>query len=206
MEILSCIVLLSAFMSVLDASPAGHEVNLENPTDWGLWGEMDRCPEGSYARRARVKMDPYHGPALWEDDAAVSGIELECVTKDGVPTKTVTSSVNDYGTWLDWYDCKDGFINAARLRGESAQGSMPDQDDVAVTNLGIKCSNGKEHSWKEAPMAQWGKWMSWGGCTSKMQAICGIKTKIDHQGYDDSGKGYDDSGLNDVAILCCYVD
>ena len=93
---------------------------------WGSMGNIDLCPFGTYATRARIK---FESPQESGDDSALNGIELECgslpLDKNKLDkSHSVTSSVGEHGEWKEWQNCSNGqLIVGARLRAEKHQGS-----------------------------------------------------------------------------------
>ena len=55
-------------------------MNLEGQTDFGTWGEVERCVKGTFANTFRLKLHRYDGA---DDDTSLNGIRLTCKDASG---------------------------------------------------------------------------------------------------------------------------
>ncbi|XP_045597700.2 vitelline membrane outer layer protein 1 homolog [Procambarus clarkii] len=164
-------------------------ISSANGGPWGDWGEASFCPRNSYATGFDIKVER---PVSDGDDTALNGIRFYCRSGlTGLEVATISSSVQKWGDWTGKYQCRNGRLNAFRLRVESHQGSG---DDTAADSLDMRCETGEELT---GGGNSWGTWGSWQTCPSG-QVICGLQTRVEKE----QGKG-DDTALNDVTIYCC---
>lgn len=155
---------------------------------WGDWGPTEYCPSNSYATGFAIRVEyPIDG-----DDTALNAIQLYCRSGSNNEVGTITSSVQDFGEWTGKRQCRNGRLNAIRMRVEGNQGG--NGDDTAANDLDMRCENGEE---LRGGGTGWGTWSSWQNCPSG-QIICGIQTRVEGK----QGKG-DDTALNDAIFYCC---
>jgi hypothetical protein len=153
------------------------EIVLENPevTGWGSWGEMELCPEGTFASGIQLKVESDQGSS--GDNTALNGIRLLCLRPgddDFDRATAVTSSIGPWGSWGKPRYCDHGVLLGFQMNSQSYQESG---DDTAANNVRIFCSNLKG-GFLEGDGYNWGKWTEPQKCLSK-QAICGIQTQIE---------------------------
>ncbi|XP_077200343.1 vitelline membrane outer layer protein 1-like [Paroedura picta] len=181
------IILMSCCCWVTTYSTGGHhvtEISVSNGGPWGYWGVPENCSGGAIG--FSLKIEPYQGGNVDNDDTSLNGIRLIC--SDG---SYISSVVSKWGTWSGSYYCpRGGKLVSFSLRVEVPQGFW---DDTAANNIQFKCENnhllvGNSH--------QWGDFGPWSAtCKS---GICGIQTKVEaEQGPSD------DTALNDVIFTCC---
>lgn len=172
-------------------------------SDWGEWGEMEECPMGSLAYAYSMKVEQNQGSG---DDTAVNGIKLYCRDRCGIDVATITSTVQQWGTWGDKSAClpsieqaTDGmWLQSTSKIRESDQGSG---DDTAVDSVKFKCSDGQQEIKGSNGIEDWGEWEEYVSCPPG-QAICGIQTHVE-PAQDD---GEDDTALNGVIYKCCKIE
>ncbi|XP_052443390.1 vitelline membrane outer layer protein 1 homolog isoform X2 [Carassius gibelio] len=137
--------------------PYKSELTVTNGGGWGFWGEVDMCPDGTYAAGFSLKVEAPVGQA---DDTALNGIRLYCVGSgnltDSYPSYCkVQSDVarfrcsngvsqlgngtdwGDWGDWGDWSDtCEGTGICGLRTLVELPQGNG---DDTALNDVIMYC-------------------------------------------------------------------
>ncbi|XP_037780989.1 vitelline membrane outer layer protein 1 homolog [Penaeus monodon] len=72
------------------------ELFLNNGMDWGVWGEAEFCPEGSFAHAFEVKLEIYSAT----DDTAVNAVKLYCSTPAEHDTGYAMSTEGRFGDWM----------------------------------------------------------------------------------------------------------
>ncbi|MDK2413515.1 hypothetical protein QHH03_30970, partial [Aphanizomenon sp. 202] len=82
------------------------ELFLNNGMDWGVWGEADFCPEGSFAHAFEVKLEIFSST----DDTAVNAVKLYCSTPAGHDTGYALSTEGRFGDWMGMRICETGHL------------------------------------------------------------------------------------------------
>ncbi len=159
---------------------------------FGQWESLERCPFGQWAVGVSLKIEASQGGG---DDTALNGIQLRCGAPTNVASATISSGVGGWGSWTNWIQCDNGFINRATLRIEPSQGGG---DDTGAVDADFYCSSGTR-LWHSGPHFSWGDWKTLQSCPDGT-AICGLQTKVER----DQGGG-DDTALNDVTFYCCSL-
>ncbi|KAK2872221.1 hypothetical protein Q8A67_022118 [Cirrhinus molitorella] len=161
---------------------------------YGLWGDREMCPRGTYAAGFSLKVEKLTHD-IW-DNTALNGIRLHCVSlsKDSNSYEEDSSVKSEIGSWGEWTEtkwCPSGFLTAFQLRVQTPQGIG---DDTAANNIRFNCSQGYFLQGDGTDRGEWGAWSP--PCQGR--GMCGIRTRIEEpQGIKD------DSALNDVRIFCC---
>ncbi|XP_026052771.1 vitelline membrane outer layer protein 1 homolog [Carassius auratus] len=173
--------------------PYKSELTVTNGGGWGFWGEVDMCPDGTYAAGFSLKVEAPVGQA---DDTALNGIRLYCVGSgnltDSYPSYCkVQSDVASWGQWTDITWCPSALLTAFQLSVEPPQGNA---DDTAANNIMFRCSNGVSQLGNGTDLGDWGDWSD----TCEGTGICGLRTLVELP----QGNG-DDTALNDVIMYCC---
>lgn len=171
-----------------------HVLHPDVNGQWGDWGDVDMCPNGTFATTFALKvMDE----TSWvEDDSALNGVKLYCQSQDGKRTGEASSSVGHHGSWKDPLTCAHGFLTGFRFRSSSDIVG----DDVMGTNMDGTCQGGQILDGQG--VNSWGAWSSWAYCPPEA-AICGLQTKV-HPFQGDLA-WEDDVGLTDIKIICCQM-
>ncbi|XDV38015.1 hypothetical protein PO909_007555 [Leuciscus waleckii] len=107
-------------------------LTVSNGLKWGLWGQREFCPTGTYATGFSLMVEE---PVFW-DNTALNGIRLYCVsrTKDLSDVNKEISVQSDVGSWGEWTDikwCPSGFLTAFQLRVQVAE----TKDETAANNI-----------------------------------------------------------------------
>ncbi|KAF7696786.1 hypothetical protein HF521_005204 [Silurus meridionalis] len=171
-----------------------NTIRVTNGQTWGVWGNPEKCPSGTYATGFSLKVQPHQG--FWVDDTALNGIALHCskpIGNNGIvgPYTTIRSSEGSWGSWTQNVWCPNGVLTAFQLQVESYQWLL---DDSAATNIRFLCTGNQV---LEGSGMNWGSWGSWSTVCAGT-GICGIQTKVDSPNWQR-----DDTALNDVLFYCC---
>ncbi|XP_075433796.1 vitelline membrane outer layer protein 1-like [Ascaphus truei] len=184
-QTVSSLLLLSLFSVGYGQTPAVLYVS--NGGQWGDWGPLQTCPDGSHAKAFSLKVEGGQGDG---DDTALNGIRLHCVSRNNIDENSIQSTEGPWGSWTSPVRCPNGNLIAFSLRVETPQG---DGDDTAANNIMFKCS---DESILEGSGLSWGTYGPWSPFCEI--GICGIRTKVE----GPQGDG-DDTALNDVQFTCC---
>ncbi|XP_068214710.1 vitelline membrane outer layer protein 1-like [Palaemon carinicauda] len=171
---------------------------LSNGLDWGKWGEVEYCSEGSFVQDIEIKFEDYS--FLDTDETALNGVKLYCSKSDGHITEYVTSTVGTKGDWKGMKSCKNGLMTGFRARVLPAQGTIG--DDVAVQNVEMECNYGESTvlAMDENVGIHDGTFGLWAKC-DKDSAICGIEIR-----YNQVDLITDDAAVSDISMFCCALD
>jgi len=166
-------------------------------TDWGEWGFMQLCPNGTVVQGFQLKTEPYRGALV--DDTALNAVRFYCGHPLNPNATQVTSSVGSWGNWGNIYSCgANGSIVGFQLRVE-AFGIV--DDETATNNVRFICSNMEEpNNYIEGDGLNFGSWREAVRCPDR-QALCGIQTQI----QPDRGALLDDTAMNNLSAECCPV-
>ncbi|CAL8121814.1 unnamed protein product [Orchesella dallaii] len=192
---LSSIILALTLSSIVSAD----DVLISSPhvTNWGDWGEVEKCPVGSFVFGYKLKVQP--GGGVLNDDTALNGIELLCIT----PTKRhnatqdkaltpISSSVGHAGDFGQILECPEpGYVVGFQLRSEPNQLLY---DDSAANDLKLMCSTGETLEGYGDPI--FGDWTEPQRCP-RSTLVCGIQTQVESDGQMDN------TSLNNVNMVCC---
>eukprot|EP00795_Rhopilema_esculentum_P015659 gene15659-6945_t len=157
---------------------------------WGVWGPMDFCNDGKFATGFFLRAEKEQGAG---DDTGANAVCLQCGDKE------VCSKEGKWGEWSDEISCPTGsFISGWRQNVEDKQGRGVQKDDTALNNVEYRCRD--KNTWEgtgniKTNAKEWGKWSRLVEC-SRGQFICGIKTRVEKPGGDDTA-------LNDIKHNCC---
>jgi len=174
--------------------PVQSQIQPTANSHWGDWGQESFCPDNTWAKGFKLKVEPDQGDIL--DDSSLNGVQLSCFNRQDVFQNTASSTVGEQGDWKSEQFCgqQGAFINGARFRSKAPSVSL---DETAGNNVDFKCTNGQTLS---GDGLYWGDWSTWVTCPSGT-AVCGIKTKVDPYG----GTLKDDTGLNEILLDCCRL-
>lgn len=148
--------------------------NITSPpvTDWGTWGQFQKCPLGTRAQGFQLLTQRFQGPLT--DDTALNGVRLYCGDPFNQSTHAITSKIGDFGNWGSTYSCFPGNINGFQLRVEPYLGSG---DDTATNNMRVFCS-GDPNNYVEGDGLGFGLWGESRRCFSD-QGVCGLQTQVE---------------------------
>jgi hypothetical protein len=159
---------------------------------YGNWGCMQECPPGSYAYGIAMKSESSQGSG---DDTAANGVRLDCYTKAGTYSGSVTSSQQKWGSWRGTAVCPT-FSNPIAAQQIRVEAPRLDNDDTTLNSVSVYC---KGFHWITPPTAtSWGSWWEAAYCPVG-SAVCGLRTQVEA----DQGSGGDDTALNSTSMLCC---
>ncbi|XP_060555113.1 vitelline membrane outer layer protein 1-like [Ruditapes philippinarum] len=194
-------------VSVLAFSPVVVCLDIIGPTNranWGTWGLMHYCAEGTYAAGYDMKIQPKQG--VDHDDVSLIAIKLVCLSLDGRRFGgNITSTFGHYfGYWSGVIMCPNNmFLKEFALQVEENQHSG---DDTAANYIKFRCgrmdSGSCNYELAQTPgYGFWGVIGGWSRECSTNSAICGIQTRVEDYHY-----GGDNTCLNDVKFTCCNDD
>merc|ERR1712080_640109 len=124
------------------------ELNPEAGSNWGDWGRLEFCPEGSWASGFQLKVEKDCGAMC--DDTALNGVRLFCTGVDGSDRGGVSSLVGGFGSWAHTHSCSSfgSFLRGVQFRSEDETfASAGDDnnrhwDETAGNNLNGACIGG----------------------------------------------------------------
>lgn len=171
---------------------------LSNGLDWGKWGSVEYCKDGSFVQDIEIKFEDYS--FLDADETALNAVKLYCSTSDGHLTGYVTSTIGTNGDWKGMRGCENGLMTGFRAKVLPAQGVLG--DDVAVQNIEMECNYGESTvlAMDESANIHDGKWGLWAKCDDK-SAICGVEIR-----YNKVHLVEDDAAVSDISLFCCALD
>eukprot|EP00795_Rhopilema_esculentum_P015657 gene15657-6942_t len=174
----------------LEWTPTEEIEQDENKGIWGTWGTMDYCKDGIFANGYLLKAEQKRGI---KDDSGANAVCLAC------DEQQVCSNKGPRGVWSDMYRCPRGsFLSGWRQNVEDPRRWGLLKDDTALDNVEYKCRD--LITWKETERMKGqgierGRWSRFTECP-RGQFICGIKTRVESPGGDDTA-------LNDIKHNCC---
>ncbi|XP_045625243.2 vitelline membrane outer layer protein 1 [Procambarus clarkii] len=191
----SCLLLGVATQDVKKGSAVRNvtqELTINNGVDWGDWGPIEFCDEGSFVHGFEVLFDPTG--AL--DETAVNGVKLYCANDDHYDTGYVTSTVGSSGQWQGMRVCHEGFMTGFRAEVLEPQGVV--HDDVAVENVEMQCGyNGEIFAGVlDLPKFTPGTWSDWQQC-EQGSTVCGLQVRFEAVSVGD------DAATTDLSMYCC---
>ncbi|XP_062612641.1 vitelline membrane outer layer protein 1 homolog [Saccostrea cucullata] len=171
--------------------------------DWGLWGDVAYCPEGSFADGYKMKIEPRQ---FWGDDTSLNRVAISCrdaVSLEETSEVTPHPHMKAFGSWGSKTSCHEGdFLTSFALQVEKPQGKG---DDTAANFLKFTCRNttmGEPYVLAHQPGAgYWGTYGEWSETCPQGSAICGIQQKI--ESYQSIWG--DDTELNNLRFFCCKL-
>lgn len=175
---------------------SAENLNITSPpiTDWGNWGILENCPNGTYAQGFQLKTE--HNQYLG-DDTALNAIKLFCGDPNRPNEPTIMSTEGDFGQWGKVFTCYPGVLNGFQLRVESERG--PNGDNTATNNIRFFCSTRDPDDYIQGDGMAWGTWGISRHCY-RDQGICGIMTQV--QPYQGSGITLIAQNLYIMFIVC----
>jgi len=181
--------------------------NLQSPriTNWGTWGNLEECEDGTFVTAMRLKIQEYQGI----DDSAFQDVLLFCGARgDTDPRNWKKLPATPYGDRWGWEPlkgCTDGEVaHGFELQSEVEQAEDPNDpgiiDNAGAIGLRLICSGGKREVIEDEGPFPWGKWTGPKMCP-KQQHICAFRAQIEP--HRDSGKSY---YLNTPLTDSCVIE
>ncbi|XP_075433773.1 vitelline membrane outer layer protein 1 homolog [Ascaphus truei] len=165
-------------------------IGVSNGGEWGEWGPLETCPDGSRARGFSLKLVETHGIS---ENKALTAIRLYCVIEINDLNETLIQSTEGRrGTWTSPSWCLHGNLNAFSLKVEHRLG-RGDKSDIATTNIRFECSDNRNNLSYLPTVGSDEEWS-----LTCRYGICGIRTKVG----SPHGHGKD-TLLSDVLFTCC---
>ncbi|CAL8129057.1 unnamed protein product [Orchesella dallaii] len=162
-------------------------------TNWGVWGQFQKCPPGSgFVQGFQLKR--HFDGGIFSDETGLNAIRLFCGDKKRYHITNISSTEGELGEWGRLYSCFPGYLNGFQLRVMDYQKS---RDDMATTNVRFLCTNLANDSYLQGDGLGDGNWGEVKRCNTN-QVICGIQTQVDRPQRSD-----DDTSLNNVLMECC---
>ncbi|KAK7063229.1 hypothetical protein SK128_005238 [Halocaridina rubra] len=171
---------------------------LNNGLDWGKWGDVEYCVDGSFAQDFELKFEDYG--LIDADETAVNSMKVYCSSKDGQHTGYITSTEGTKGDWIGMKTCPNGFMTGFRARILQPQGMIG--DDVAIQNAEMECNYGESTviGIDETVKIPDGDWSNWATCDNG-SAICGVEVR-----YEAVDLFIDDTAVTDISLFCCALE
>nr|XP_022289903.1 vitelline membrane outer layer protein 1 homolog isoform X1 [Crassostrea virginica] len=169
--------------------------------DWGSWGEIKYCPEGSFADGYKMQIEPPQG---FGDDTSLNRVSLSCrdaETLEKTGNVTPYSNTRSFGSWGSETSCHKGqFLTSFALQVEKPQGAG---DDTAANFVKFTCRNKTEGEpsvlYQQPGAGYWGSFGEWSEICPLGSAICGLQQMIE----PFHGLWTDDTELNNLKFYCC---
>jgi len=163
--------------TVLCCASLGQAVWLESPpvTNWGEWGEEEKCDPGSHVVAFRIKVQPNQG-AL--DDTALNAIELHCTPKNETDGERhyIISNEGIKGSWGTSVECP---LGSYAVGFEMKTEPVTLFDNTAANNLRLFCSNAEGvNDVIEGVGGGWGDWTGPLNCPRGMH-ITSLKVQVE---------------------------
>src|SRR5579863_7129524 len=100
--------LLGCLVFILFLVPLSKPELITSPpiTDWGKWGNLERCPPSTFAQGFQVISETWIGPFF--DDTALNGIILFCGDPLEPSTPSISSSIGSWGKPRNLFRCAPG--------------------------------------------------------------------------------------------------
>ncbi|XP_042867909.1 vitelline membrane outer layer protein 1-like [Penaeus japonicus] len=196
LAILACVAFAAGdnVLSYVERRSIASNLTLDNGLDWGVWGDVEYCPEGSFVHAFDTKFES----GSTTDETAVNALMLFCSTPEHHDTGYITSTVGEYGEWQGMRICTNGYVTGMRGNVLEPQGIV--HDDVAVANMEMECDYGKEVITGVMDLEKFtpGEWGEWSKCDSG-SAVCGLQVK-----WEEPVLG-DDAATTNVILFCCSL-
>lgn len=185
------LVILCCILLALTGTSFQFVIESSRVTNWGNWGGMEVCPEGSFVFGFRLKVEPYQSIA--SDDCSLSAVELLCISPTakrgpsaplyksnhtGLLSKAFATIISKEGYRGDWgpvQECAEpGFATGFQLKSESDQGWYA--DDSAANGMRLFCSDGQRLD--SGNEMNFGSWTAETRCPRGHYA-CGLETQVE---------------------------
>ncbi|XP_068215260.1 vitelline membrane outer layer protein 1-like [Palaemon carinicauda] len=197
-----CLALSCRLTEAEQSVPVGRIITknlmLSNGLDYGNWGIIEYCPDGSFAADIEAL---YQDPTLTDiDETALNAIKLYCQTPDGHHQGYISSTIGQEGEWKGIRACPHGLMTGMRAQVLPYQGSV--FDDVAVQNIEMECNYGESviqahDGVKENKAGEWGLMAR----CNEGSAICGLEIR-----YESPNLLLDTTAVADLAMFCCAIE
>jgi hypothetical protein len=192
-QLTSGLLFILALVNCEDETDSDKIIKSKRITNWGLWGEEEKCPPNHFVNGVSIKYETWYGAA--QDDTALNGITLHCAPVhyknkewhlelppdkgDRNNSRFITSKVGPWGKWLAWNSCpNDGLALSFQLRSQKFQGEG--SDDTAANDITLVCMDREgKGTVTETNGGTYGEWYYAGSLCPKSHAICGLKTQIE---------------------------
>ena len=156
-------------------------------TSWGDWSNYIWCKAGKRVNGFRLRVEKNQGG---DDDSALNGIQLSC---ENVGISNEIPGI--WGTWRDWVYCNDGtYVTSFDLLSQHDINRATNFDNVAASNVKMRCSDGKEINGGGLDL---GDWEGYKSCPTRSY-LCGVRAQFQKK----QGDG-DDTALNRIEFQCC---
>jgi Vitelline membrane outer layer protein I (VOMI) len=169
--------------------------------NWGDWGCLSMCPEGSFAYEASIRSLTSQGSNI--DDVSVTALDISCLDRatgqfTGYRMDHEFSLNNSANGWYNPGVCAwpNKPLVGGRMLLEAPVGSSA--DDTSTNGLKISCRG--DNNEIDLPRAtSFGTWRSKVTCPSGT-AVCGIATRMEGTALVGSR---DDTAINGLRYACC---
>lgn len=184
-------------------------LSVDNGGLWGVWGNPEFCPAGTFASGYIMKIEPKQ--QINCDDTSLNAIRLICSDSGGIDRGPITSLEGPLGSWTSEESCtKDTYLVDFQLQVENGTVKRADLDNTCANYVKFHCRDLAGNN-NDAELALspgegfWGSWGSWSETCGQNSAICGLSTRVEGdqgEGFGDKGSK-DDRALNNVLFYCC---